>query len=445
MPVSRSGLFVLLLGLALSAGVVCAQTGPDPRWARFTPENSGLADLRTTDIVEAFDGSMWFVHPGAVSRFDGRTWRTFPADIHLPADSSETPDAAPEPPWAQFDLALLPIHRVVEDMRGALWFATDAGVFRLDPDRWENGIPAYRGMALYQVHDVLRDSYGVLWFAAYDPVSGEGSLSGLDPGGRWLFFNAEVEGLASNDVIALAEDQYGGLWAGTVNSGVSRYLGSEWQTWTAADGDGALPDDRILDVQAAEGGRVVVVVTEGGAVRYDVDSGVWAAAGDAALAAPRDPGGMVWASTAGGLVRTDPDDGRSVLFNTGNSGMAENSARYLTEDNGLLVFGTDRVYVTTYRPDPPARPMIAREMPGTGGPVVFNVTTEAWWPAGALTYRLRLDGQAVEGWHQIEDVQGVAVAFDPAGLEAGEHTFCARAGSPLLDMSPETCARFVTP
>ncbi|MCZ7542826.1 MAG: hypothetical protein M5R40_04485 [Anaerolineae bacterium] len=225
-----------MLCLALARPGVAQDPGAlNPRWARFTPGNSGLADLRVLDVVEAADGSMWFVHPNAVSRFDARIWQTFPADVALPEDVSTPVDAFPAPPWDAFGLAPSPVARPVTDSRGAVWLATDAGAFRLDPDRWENGIPAYRGMALYEVRDVLRDSYGVLWFAAYDPVSTEGSLSGLDPSGRWLFFNAEVEGLVSNDITALAEDAAGGLWAGSVDRGVSRYLGDAWQSWTAAD------------------------------------------------------------------------------------------------------------------------------------------------------------------------------------------------------------------
>lgn len=418
---------------------------PPPRWALFTPENSGLAEAPVLRIVEAFDGSMWFVHPGTVSRFDGRSWRVFPADIDLPADSSKTPEQMPAPPWEGFGFAPQPVNDAVESMRGAIWLATEIGVFRLDPDRWENGIPAYRGMALYQVRDVLRDSYGVLWFAAYDPVSGEGSLSGLDPSGRWLFFNAEVEGLASNDVVALAEDKYGGLWAGTVDSGVSRYLGNAWQTWTAAGG--SLPDDHVLDLWPLEGGRVIVVDTPEGTMTYAVDTGTWSALEGAASAPSHDPGGTVWTITPGGLVRSDPITGRAVFFNPENSGMVEVPARYLTEDNGLLVFGTDRVYVVTYRPDPPDRPMITREMFDTDDRITFNVTTEAWWPAANLTYYLRLDGQMLNEGQRMDDIemQRVAVSFDPAELGAGEHTLCARVGNPLLDISPKTCARFSVP
>jgi hypothetical protein len=532
--------------LSLSAAGAQADLDLFARWARFTPENSGLADLRVTQIIEAYDGTMWFVHPGAVSRFDGRAWQTFPATVTLPEDAGSPVDDVSGVPWAAFGVVAVPSNGAVMDSRGAVWVATDAGVFRQAPDTWENGTPAYRGMANYAVQDVLRDSYGVLWIAAYDPVSAEGSFSGLDPIGQWLFFNAEAEpGLASHDVTALAEDRFGGLWAGTVESGVSRLFGGAWQTWDAAGG--ALPDDRVIDLFAIDGGAVVAVATRGGVARYDVGAAAWDAwftppegfelaatayaeagrvllcgveyvAGEAgpvraewrrysvrwdgevetdvpvyeplrsiawrvrddkvfwvvgdevvgnialALDDPQhvavDSTGMVWAGTAGGPVRYDPDTFQAVRFNSQNSGLADESAHLLTEDNGLWVFGTDLVYVITYRPEPPARPMLTFSVSGeqaqpapalplmlpvSAETLTFYVDTSAWWPAPSLAYRVRLDGELTIFRADDPAAHRATVAVDVAALAAGDHTFCVAVSNPLLDLSPETCVQFATP
>ena len=558
-PVMRRLLLGLLLFVALGcapAGAAAAQeAGVLPeRWARFTPENSGLADARVLDIVEAADGSMWFVHPDAVSRFDAQHWQVFSSDVTLPDDVSAEVDDAPIPPWnAVHDAAPARVYRVVRDTRGALWFATDAGALRLAPDRWENGIPAFRGMALYQVRDVLRDSYGVLWFAGYDPVSGEGSLSGLDPSGRWLFFNAEVEPLVSNQVVALAEDAAGGLWAGSLRDGVSRYLGDTWQSWTAADSP--LPDDRIIGLQPVADGRVMVVTTRGGVARYDIvadalslwfpppvevfrsalvgadgslwyagdwrggyvlggvnamglhepglpittpalvrsiaqretDGSLWAATCDVLLHRPAgapwpawvevdlphaekdrlgfDPGGMLWLSTSDGLVRYDPDTGAWLLFTSQNSRLAEHQAHLAhIEDNGLLVFGSDRVYTSTYRPDAPRRPSILRvdeeDVPAPaqlayvgsaaagGSTLRFAVNTASWWPADALRYRARLllgEETVMREFRPGEDAAAQQAQFVFSGLEAGKYTFCVSVSTPLLDNSAESCAQATVP
>ncbi len=416
---------------------------PGPLWAHFTPDNSGLADLRVVDIIEAPDGAMWFIHPDALSRFDGQAWQTYPTGVAIPEDHSippgDLPDRLPSP---SIDCA-------AEDSRGALWLGTRVGVFRLAPTPWEHHIPAYRGMANYQVRDVLRDSYGIMWFAAYDPVSGEGSLSGLDPEGRWLFFNAEVEGLVSNQIVALAEDVDGGLWAGSVHSGVSRYLGNAWQSWTSADS--RLPDDRIIDIRALDGGRVMAVVTAGGVARYDVDADTWELWDDApdSVTAAKivDPDGMLWRCEADGLVRYDPDGARSVTFDTATGGLVEGCARLMyIEDDGTLVFGTDRVYVSVYRPDPPAHPVITRDMLRPTDTVTFNIATEAWWPSGALVYHTRLDDRAWRQHHAGGATRHrLSITPETEGLEAGAHVFCVYVSNPLLDASPETCARFIIP
>src|SRR5690606_10356807 len=63
-----------------------------------------------------------------------------------------------------------------------------------------------------------------------------------------------------------------------------------------------------------------------------------------------DLAGMLWIGTAEGVARFDPDTEAWVVFNVENSGLAESRA-HLThvdrERGGLLVFRTDRVYVST--------------------------------------------------------------------------------------------------
>ncbi len=517
-----------------------------PRWARFTPDNSGLADLRVLAVIEAADGSLWFVHPSAVSRFDARAWRTFPADVALPEDISTALNEPPALPWEIFGLDSVPIHRAIADSHSATWLAADVGAFRLDPDRWENGIPAFRGMALYQVRDVLRDSYGVLWFAGYDPISGEGSLSGLDPSGRWLFFNAEVEPLVSNQITALAEDAEGGLWAGSVRSGVSRYLGNAWRSWTAADSP--LPDDRTLDLQPVDAGRVMLVVTRGGVAQYAIDADAWevwrptldgaAVELDAALAAmdgslwyglsggsywltngdgslididapvqdltqrardgslwavtgnallrnmplgdgwsgwseaalplpgashiEADDSGMLWIGAGEGLLRFDPDAESWAIFTTENSGMAEDGAHLAHIDrDGLLVFATDRVYVSTYRPEPPARPRLTLAvdgrppmpvmgdkpivLPAGTGQLAFEINTAAWWPTDALAYHTRLEGPGVlvRDVSRAESMAAHRTRVTFSDVTPGEYSFCVYVSDPMLDASAETCARLV--
>jgi len=75
-----------------------------------------------------------------------------------------------------------------------------------------------------------------------------------------------VDGVADNDVLAVAVAPDGKIWAGTHFDGVSCYDGESWTTYTVGDG---LSDNYIFSIAFDSGGGVWFGTKEGGVCRFD--------------------------------------------------------------------------------------------------------------------------------------------------------------------------------
>ncbi|MEO7318197.1 MAG: LamG-like jellyroll fold domain-containing protein, partial [Chthoniobacteraceae bacterium] len=81
------------------------------RWKTYTHEN-GLAGDAVVCVFQAKDGAMWFGTDQGVSRFDGRTFSSLPAEDGMPRG---------------------PIRRIEEDDAGRMWMGGPTGLVRYDP------------------------------------------------------------------------------------------------------------------------------------------------------------------------------------------------------------------------------------------------------------------------------------------------------------------------
>ncbi len=137
------------------------------------------------------------------------------------------------------------------------------------------------------------------------------------------------------------------VWAATA-SGVRRYDGSTWRTFTQADG---LPDTLAFAVAAAPDGSIWAATGSGLAV---FDGEHWTAhtvmadvEGGTVWAVSVTPDGTVWASThAAGVIRYDPHEDTWQRFST-ESGLLYPNARFLTtgpDGQPWVHIGYDNVY-----------------------------------------------------------------------------------------------------
>jgi hypothetical protein len=206
----------------------------------WAPQATGLASANISAVAVAADGAVWAGanHPsaGGVSRFDGRAWL----------------------PQADFNGALPnTVRGLALDARGHLWVGTeDAGASRWDGSAWQR-FTVDDGLASDAVYGVTAHGRDV-WFGtfAYDDGTarrGGAARYNIDTG-AWSRYTA-AQGLAGDDVTAVAVDRGGRPWFGVWGGGVSRYDGVNW--WTFTEG-AALGSNRVRSLAVGADGSVWV-------------------------------------------------------------------------------------------------------------------------------------------------------------------------------------------
>jgi ligand-binding sensor domain-containing protein/Cdc6-like AAA superfamily ATPase len=336
-------------------------------WRTYTMAD-GLADNMVTDILVAGDGTMWVGTLRGLTRLipseddpSGNSWQTFLtedglAGEHITAlmqDSEDllvvatttgvsVGDGQRWNTWTQRDgLASSEVRAVFQDSDGGLWFGTIAGVSHCDLT-WRTLFLPQEGQAdstvSYDVSALVQTESGALWIATL----GGGAVRHWD--GHWETYTTD-EGLADDNVHALAEDAEGAIWFGTAG-GVSRYSAGGWKTYTM---DAGLPADVILSVETASDGAMWFGTAGGGVVRYGPDNDWRTFAQEDGLgddfvrAICEDQGGALWLGTSKGVNRFD---GRSWQLFTSEStegGLPGDEVRHVwCAADGSQWFATDQ-------------------------------------------------------------------------------------------------------
>lgn len=112
----------------------------------------GLAGNAVVSVGQDNQGNIWFGTWGSgASRYDGKTWRTFGLTDGLVSDA---------------------IWRILKDKQGNMWFGAYSshgsyGISKFDGNSWQNFDPFNAGgpQKPYAVRFMLEDEAGNLWFA----------------------------------------------------------------------------------------------------------------------------------------------------------------------------------------------------------------------------------------------------------------------------------------
>lgn len=273
----------------------------------YTVQNThgGLMSPGVYKIAIDAQGNKWFgTYGGGLTKFDGKQWTNFTPEGHgvnaphswqtyqegnglgdmwvydVAFDKNQTLWAATWKGASQFDrsnnsfktyhvadgLADKWVYALGIDKQGVFWFGTEGGVTRYDGKQWTTynhkdglgadikeaipGNPHVTGSSHHTdpskgnlasnpnyVMSLTIDHADNKWFGTW----GSG-LSRFD-GKSWKTYTA-ADGLAGNFVFSLAVDKKGVLWAGT-NKGVSRFDGTQWQSYSRADG---MIDDFVYSI-----------------------------------------------------------------------------------------------------------------------------------------------------------------------------------------------------
>lgn len=289
---------------------------------RFNPGNSQLDVFRTDErgpegptnnpvnaILEDTRGALWF----------GTTVGLF----RLSADGKFQPQPLP-------GLTRVEVNAIVEDpSSGALWIGTASGLVRLDRDSTSSRLYQHQvgnagTLPADVVRTVLRDSSGKLWagtasgLALFNPASDDFNIYRRD--------DRDSASLPDNDVRSLFEDRSGLLWIGTKFGGLAKW---DPRTWSF-DHHSASPEEgfasrNIMAITEDRRGRtwvgtwpgITVVDSQRNTARtlrqYPDTPASLTNSPVMALITGHD--GTIWAGTMeGGLNRIDPDTERVVAY-----------------------------------------------------------------------------------------------------------------------------------
>ncbi|HYO55426.1 two-component regulator propeller domain-containing protein [Archangium sp.] len=200
---ARSLAALLLVGLFASGGSASALE-PDKAPRQF-PHRAwqtadGLPQNSVLSLVQTPEGYLWGGTWEGLVRFDGARFTVF--------DRTNTPA-----------LPGRTIRSLAVGQDGTLWIGTDKGLASMREGTFLPVVPP-AGTVLSNLQELLVTRDGSLWIA----TDGHG-LTRLSQG-RFRTWK-KANGLASDEPLALAEDEAGGLWVGSTG-GLQRWNGTAW-------------------------------------------------------------------------------------------------------------------------------------------------------------------------------------------------------------------------
>ena len=296
--------------------------------AFYVPSDGLVSDSVTALCCDPL--SVWFGTEEGVSVFNGERWKTYNmSNSGLVADT---------------------VTAIAVDSRDLCkYIGTEAGFSVYDGVEWRSYTPYNSDLASAYVSALCVDEDAdELW------VGTDFGISVLELGtGFWRQYKVQ-HGLVSNRVTCIVKDGLGNHWIGTFE-GVSRFDGSNWDSYTVLNG--RLPSDAVRDLAVCPDGSVWVATDRGLARLSDSESIFYDRAGysgagllsDNILSVACGPDGTVWVGTDVGLLAFDGEAFRAYLSdglasNYVNSVTAEGRTTYWfgTEDSGASRFDGSR-------------------------------------------------------------------------------------------------------
>jgi ligand-binding sensor domain-containing protein/signal transduction histidine kinase len=182
-------------------------------------------------VVEDKFHYIWFGTDYGVYRFDGRNFVNY---------------------WTANGLGGNWVQCIIQDNSGYLWMGTEKGVSRFDGKNFVNYT-----MSNGPVNAMMQDKSGIFW------IGTKRGVSKFD-GKNFSNFTTE-EGLASNDVTSINQDNSGNLWFGTSSGGVSKYDGVSFSTYTTSQ---ALASNNVRCIARDNSGNLWIGTSGGGVSKY---------------------------------------------------------------------------------------------------------------------------------------------------------------------------------
>ena len=263
-----------------------------------------------------------YIYGWGFGRFDGQRWTNFNrSNSGIPSNN---------------------VDASAIDLIGNVWLGTwGSGAYLVKGDHIQlfnalngylSGIPQDTKYAV--VRDIKVEKTGTVWMLNYYAFNNN-VLAAMTPDSQWVYFSASELGLGSDKVTCLLIDHRGWKWIGTENSGISVFSDngtpldkSDDQIMgnlTTADG---LESNAIAAIAEDDFGAIWIGTKEGldfyldgkvqpryGLITNDINS------------ITIDPRNNKWIGTSAGLSVLDPDGYRWTHYTTDNSPIASNNVQ----------------------------------------------------------------------------------------------------------------------
>jgi ligand-binding sensor domain-containing protein/signal transduction histidine kinase len=246
------------------------------RFTHYQSDPDGSFDLSHNTVASIYEdgaGVLWVGTFGGLNRFDRESDRFYsyqndPDDPHSLSGNSVRP--------------------ICEDGSGALWVGTNRGLNRFDREteefiRYQHDPTDPDSLSHDNVLSIYKDRSGVLWIGTFG-----GGLDRFDPASDgFLHYQSDPDDLYSlsdNNVASIYEDQSGVLWVGTVGGGLNEFDRDRglFTHYRYGEDDG-LPSDIVYGILEDDHGNLWLSTNEGLArfdpqgetfKRYDVGDGL---------------------------------------------------------------------------------------------------------------------------------------------------------------------------
>jgi diguanylate cyclase (GGDEF)-like protein len=308
---------------------------------RFIPFDAATDNTLPNNSVQNIDGA-----PG------GRLWLGSNTGFSLfdPANGAVIQTWRGEPKRAG-GLSNDTVYSLYQQPGGPLWVGTSAGLNRLDRQDGPFQAIQFGGVASNFINTIAPGAGGQLWLGTglqvirYDIASGKRTDYPADP--------ADPGSRSVNGTTCIVEDKLGRVWMGSDWSGGGLDLldpaSGKFRHFRHDPANPAsLSDDNVSSLFQDPQGRIwagtakgvsQVITAAGGAISFRGYAAKGSVGAVKILAMRSDRAGMLWLSTAAGLLRLDPDSGMVSRYSS-SDGLSEGfaiGASYAAPD-GVLYF-----------------------------------------------------------------------------------------------------------
>lgn len=244
------GFFLFLLFILLFVQTAYAQK----IFFRNYTVTDGLCANTIWDIEQDDQGYMWFGTKYGLSRFDGYEFKSYQHHQEIPGSIGNN-----------F------IRKIFKYDKQTFWIGTDEGIYLFDLGTEKFSL--FKPLGKIFINDIIRAANGEIWIASkekgvfrYLPKSKKLS--------NFSFSASAKEGISSNEISKLLQDEEGHIWIGTYGKGIDVFepQSGKFRHYKASSVKGSLSNNVILNLYKDLSGEVWIGTMSGGLNVWDKKS-----------------------------------------------------------------------------------------------------------------------------------------------------------------------------